>query len=314
MTHAFFAEDLYKRLDNKRYVELEDLKTFSQGHDIFFFSTNLHNKQKKIGNYMHKNNTKNFFINMITYIHDNKLQNDKNIISFLYGNICHYALDSSIHPYVTYKTGVFNKKKKETYKYNSKHNDLESYVDAYMISQREKIKPNKFKLHKFCFNAKVSNNLSKLVDYVYNKTYGFNKMALYLKQGIFNMKVSYRFLRYDPIKIKKKIYNIVDKISPNTIKKLSPISLAYELNNNDYYLNLSRKTWLHPRYKNEKYNSSIKDIYNNALNMALGIIKEVNKILYENGDINKLNTIFTNISFTSGKDCNDKTKNKYFEF
>lgn len=319
ITHAYFAEDLYKKLDKKTKYRLKDykenLKTYSQGHDIFFFTFNIINiKQRKIGNYMHKNNTRDFFKNMIIYIKENNLQNNYEIMSYLYGYIAHYCLDSTVHPYVTYKTGVFKRKKKETYKYNSKHSDLESYIDAYFINKREKIIPNKFKIYNFCFNTKVSKELSKLIDYVFLKTYNFKKMSLYVKEGIINMKVSYRILRYDPYKIKKNTYKTIDKIIPKSIKKLYPISYAYELNNNTYYLNLDHKTWNHPRYKDEKYNYSFIDLYNNALDMALDIIKKVNEILYNNKPIENLDKIFLNISFSSGKDCNDKCKNKYFEY
>ena len=319
ITHAYFAEDLYKKLDKKTKNNLKDykenLKTYSQGHDIFFFTLNLINfKTRKIGNYMHKNNTRDFFINMIEYIKDNKLENNYEIMSYLYGYIAHYCLDSTVHPYVTYKTGIFKRKKKETYKYNAKHSELESYVDAYMINKRENMIPNKFKIHKFCFNTNVSKELSKLIDYTFYKTYGFKNMSLYVKEGILNMKVSYRILRYDPYKIKKKIYNTVDKVLPKCIKKTSPISFAYILDNDEYYLNLNHKKWNHPRYKDEVYNYSFLDLYDIALNKALKIIKEVNSVLYDNKDFKTLDKVFLNISFSSGKECNDKTKNKYFEY
>ena len=48
--------------------------------------------------------------------------------------------------------------------------------------------------------------------------------------------------------------------------------------------------------------------------MALNIINEVNKVLYKNKDIKILDKVFLNISMTSGKECNDKHKNKYFEY
>ncbi len=319
ITHAYFACDLYDKLDKNTKSNLKDykenLKTYSQGHDIFFFTFNfLNHKTKKIGSYMHKHDTRNFFKNIVLYIKDNNLQNNYEIMSFLYGYICHYSLDSTVHPYVTYKTGIFNKKKKETYKYNSKHSDLESYVDAYMINSREKIMPNKYKIHKFCFNTKVSNELSKLIDYIYNKTYGFKHMSIYIKEGIINMRVSYRFLRYDPFKIKVKAYKFIDKITGKKIKKLRPISYAYDLTKNKDYLNFEHKKWCHPRYKNEVYTYSFMDLYNNALDMALNIIKSVNGILYDNNPVDNLDNIFLNLSFSSGKDCNDKTKNKFFEY
>ena len=317
LTHAYFAKNVYNNLDNNSKNNLENykenLKTYGQGHDIFFFSTKKVNKVN-VGSYAHKNNTKDFFINMITYIKDNNLQNNYEIISYLYGYICHYCLDITIHPYVTYKGGIFKKHKKETYKYNAKHSEIESYIDAYMINKNENIKPNKFKIHKFCFNTKVSNELSKLIDHTFQKTYNFNNIAFYYKQGIFNMKILYRLLRYDPYKIKKKLYTIIDKILPKNIKKLSPISLAYDLNKNDYYLNLNHKKWNHARYKDETYTYSVLNLYDNAMQLALNIIKNVNDILYNNKNIKNLDKVFLNISFSSGKDCNDKTKNKYFEY
>ena len=274
----------------------------------------LNHKEKNIASFMHKNDTKKFFINLVTYIKDNNLQENYEIMSFLYGFICHYALDSTVHPYVTYKCGLFKKEDKNTYKYNSKHSDLESYIDAYMINKNEKIKPNKFKIHKFCFNTKVSKELSKLIDDVFLKTYNYKHMSIYVKEGIFNMKTSYRLLRYDPFSIKKKMYLNIDKILPKSIKKLSPISYAYELNNDAYYLNLDHKKWCHPRYKEEIYNYSFLDLYDNALSMALDIIKDVNDVLYKNKSLKQLDKTFLNISFSSGKDCNDKKKNKYFEY
>lgn len=318
ITHAYFACDVYDKLDNitknNLYKFKENLKTYAQGHDIFFFITNINNKEKNIGKYMHHNKTKEFFINMITYIYNNKLQYNYEIISFLYGYMCHYFLDSTVHPYVTYKSGIFKKKKKETYKYNSKHSDMESYIDAYMVKTKENINPKEFKVYNFCFNTKISKELSTMIDYVYKKTYNFNNISTYMKQGIFNMKILYRILRYDPLSIKKKVYKFVDKISPNNIKKLYPISYAYNLNNDNYYLNLDKKTWCHPRYKDEKYNYSFLDLYEIALNNCVKAINDVNKILYNNDSLKKLDKIFLNISFSSGKDCNDKTKNKYFEF
>lgn len=313
----YFACDLYKKL-NKRIqsnINIEDFKTFNQGHDILMFAINLYNHNKKeIGNYVHKHNTQDFFKNMITYIYNNNLQNNYNVMAYLYGYIGHYSLDCTMHPYVTYKCGIFDKKNKQTYKYNSKHSDLESYIDAYFINKNENISPNKYKMYKFCFNATISDELSKLIDDVFYKTYNLKKISTYIKQGIVNMKISYRILRYDPFKIKKSTYKIIDKILPKSVKRLSPISYSYKLDKNNYYLNLDKKIWNHPRYKEEIYDFSVIELYNNALDMALNIINEVNTILYKDGKLSKLDKIFTNLSFTSGKNCNDKTKNRYFEF
>ena len=183
-----------------------------------------------------------------------------------------------------------------------------------MIYKRENLSPNKFKIHKFCFNTKISKELSNLIDNVYKKTYNFDHISIYFKEGILNMKTSYRILRYDPFKIKKTIYRLFDRITPKKCKKMAPISYAYDIDLNLDYLNLDHKKWCHPRYKNETYNYSFIDLYNNAIDMALDIINNVNKILYSNYPLKNLDKIFLNLSFSSGKSCDDKTKNKYFEY
>ena len=44
------------------------------------------------------------------------------------------------------------------------------------------------------------------------------------------------------------------------------------------------------------------------------MINKVNMVLFNNENINILDEVFLNLSFSSGKECNDKAKNKYFEF
>ena len=46
------------------------------------------------------------------YRKENNLENNNDVLTFLYGYIMHYALDTKVHPYVIHKAGIFNKKKK----------------------------------------------------------------------------------------------------------------------------------------------------------------------------------------------------------
>lgn len=322
MTHAYFARDIYKKLDKNIKEKLdnsdENLKTYGQGHDIFYFyySFNLKkaNKIRKEAKRFHRKETRNFFLNMVKYIKENNLENDSQSLSFLYGYICHYVLDSTIHPYVIYKGGIFDKKKKDTYKYNSGHSNIETYIDSYMISVNENLKPGKFKNYKFCFNNTKNDNLIKLINYTFETTYNLKNASKYFFRSIKIMKKLYHLMRYDPYKIKYLIYSLFDKISSKKIKKARPISYAVNLDNNIYYLNLNHKKWTHPRYNNEIYTDSFLDLYNKAINETLRIINGVNEVLFNDKDLEYLNNYFLNLSFISGKDCSDKAKNRYFEF
>ena len=84
-------------------------------------------KIRELNKYFHRNKSQEYFINMINYIKDNNLSDDIDVMSFLVGSICHFVLDSTIHPYIIYKTGIMDKKKPSTYKYNHIHEFMEVF-------------------------------------------------------------------------------------------------------------------------------------------------------------------------------------------
>lgn len=311
ITHAYFSMDVYNSLNENKKDILKDyknnLRVFAQGHDIFSFSS------LKKSELFHNKKTSDFFINMIKYIKDNELYNDGEILSYLYGYICHYVLDKNIHPFVTYKTGRFNKKDKNTYKYRSVHSDMETYLDSYFIRSKENIEPGVFKSHKFALNPnKFSSSLLDLIDYTFKKTYDYDNVGIIYYKGIKKMHILYALLRNDRFKIKKAMYSTVDKITPKSFYKFRPISFHYKKGEKDKYLNLDNKKWNHPMDKNEIYTTSAIDIYNNSVKEAVDIINKLDN--YFNNKKIDLKKIFNNISFSTGKDCKDKRKEKYFEF
>lgn len=311
ITHGYFILDVFDKLDkdDKKLLKpyLNNLKTFAQGHDIFDFSI------KKEAEYFHTNNTRDFFINMINYIKKNNLQDNPEIMSYLYGYISHYTLDKNIHPFVVYKCGkYFKDNKKYTKKYRCKHADMETTLDSKMILKNEKINPGKFKSHKFCLEPnKFSIELCNLIDYTFKETYDINNASKEYKKALRKMHFLYHLLRNDRFNLKKKIWNTVDKITPTGFYKFSPISFGY-IKRKDHYFNYKRKEWNHPCDINEKYNYSIDDIYNNALKECIDIITKTKK--YLNNEKIDLKKVFDNSSFLTGKDCNDTRKIQYFEY
>lgn len=321
ITHAYFSNEVYDKIGNKfkKIVNREMLKTFGQGPDVLFFYNIINLKKgKKIrdfGKYMQKHNTQDFFVNLISYIKDNKYEYKDDIMSLLYGFISHYVLDKTVHPFVIHKAGVYKRKNKDTYKYNSLHGEMETYIDYYLISKNENVDPKEFKTYNFCFNiGNFSYELNKTINYTFKKTYEIENMAKIYNKSIKQMKIFYKIFRYDPIGVKRGIYSFLDMIFPRFFLKKEPLSYNMRTKNKDNYLNLNRSTWNHPKDINEKYNYSFDDLYNMALKETLDIIDSVNNVIYNNDNVDKLYDIFPNLSYTSGKDCNTKLKTKYFEF
>ncbi|MBQ2640055.1 MAG: zinc dependent phospholipase C family protein [Bacilli bacterium] len=319
ITHAYFGYDIYNNLPTniKNKVDLDRIKMFSQSSDPVMFYYNINIKHsKKIRNLQkkfHTTKTRDFFINLIEYIKENKLYNDKDVCSYLIGLICHYCLDSTTHPYIFYKTGNFNKKKPTTYKYNNRHAFMEAYIDNYMILNREKINPYHFNISKYCFDTKpFSNNLNKCIDYSFYKTYHIKNMSNIYYKSIKSMKLCLNLFRRDKYGIKKFFYKIIDTFTPRYIFRFEAISYHYPLKDKRDFLNTKHELWRNPIEYNLTSNESFIELYLKALKEANNIIIDTFKF-FDNKDVN-LNKIFTNKSYVTGLDCNIKKELKYFEF
>ena len=152
VTHAYFANDLYDILPIglKKLLmdEKKRLRMFSQSTDSFIFYNLLKKKDKHIRDfqgYFHTNKSRDFFINLVNYIKYNNYYQNSEVMAFLYGFIAHYCLDSKLHPYIIYKTGIVDESNPNTYKYRNKHEYMENFLDNYMIKQKEFITPYSFK-------------------------------------------------------------------------------------------------------------------------------------------------------------------------
>ncbi len=324
VTHAYFAQDVLEKLDinisNKLNNELGMYKIFSQGPDPYnFYDFRLSPKAKKsinINKNIQHNNINEHFINLINYINGNNFYNDNMVMAYLCGEICHFVLDSTIHPFVIYNTGMYDKYDKRTYKYNGLHEDMEYYIDIYLIWKREKILPRKYKVYKYLFDIKNFNdNLSMTIDEVNKKTYGFDDTSKIYFKAIKDMKNFYYIFNYDPIGIKKFFYTILDLICPGSFIKKKELSFNVVPYKKLYYLNEERNVWNHPCNINEQYDYSFAILYNLAIKKAVDIINEIDNMLVKKKINNKkIKDLFKNSDYATGKDCDLDLDIKYFKF
>lgn len=322
ITHGYFALDLYDRLSIRSKELLIDqkeaLKLFAQNTDVLFFYniTNI-KKGKDIRNFGYRSQkikTYDFFSTLINYIKYNNYQYDPQVMAYLYGMLSHYVLDSTMHPYIIYKTGVYNKEDKATYKYNFLHNELETYFDNYLLAIRKGIKPYKFKCYKFCFNVdNYSKSLKEVMDFTYKEIYGIDNFHRYYFKASRQMKFFYKIFRYDPIGIKRFGYSVIDLICPRSLIRKVPLS--YYMNDKKWksFLNLEHKVWYNPTDKRTKSKQSMLELYTYALDKTSNMIQEINKYLYYDKKIN-LKKVIGNLSYVTGKDCDINKELKYFEF
>lgn len=323
-THNYFCEDVYNKLNKNMKNKFKDninyFKVFGQGPDpYFFYNFHLTSKSKKvyeINKAMQHNKINKHFIKLINYINENNFYDNEQVLAYLYGQVCHYSLDSTVHPYIIYCTGNYNEDDPKTYKYNGLHAEMEYYIDCYMIYKREKILPKNYKVYKKLFNiGKFNKELKSTIDVVIKDVYGFDDASNIYYKSIMDMKKFYYVFNYDKYGIKKIIYSFMDFVCRNKCVKKKELSFYIEPNKNLHYLNNNKDTWCHPCDKAEKYNLSFEELYGKALDTAINIINEVDKML-KNKNINdtKIQKLFKNLDYGTGKDCDLNLEYKYFKF
>ncbi len=319
VTHAYFILDVYERLDIRTKKLLMNqkglLKIAAQGMDPFFFYRILYFKKgeriREFGTYFHEHLCFEYFETLIHYIKYNGYASNPEVMAFLYGALSHYILDSTIHPYIIYKTGDFDKNDPKTYRYNMLHGEVESMLDNYLVALKEHIPPKNFRADLFCFeNVSFSPTLKEVIDFTFKEVFDVHNMTKFYTRSIHDMKQFYRIFRYDPTGIKREFYKIVDRLSPPYFRRKTPLS--YHLKIQYSYFNLEHKVWYHPTTKTIRKKTSLLELYTIALTECVETIQKIQDFIYE--DQGNLKKILKDVSYTTGRNTKKEYPFQYFEF
>ncbi len=324
MTHTYFGLDVMKKISNncqdKISEKIEYYKLFCQGSDPFMFYHFLIGKKAKYGmeiqKKMHHSNTKNFFIYTIELIQKNHYVNCPEVMAYLYGYICHYFLDLYTHPFIYYKSGIFKKNDKNTYRYNGIHQKIEYNIDLYMIKQREMIKPYQYRVYQNIFNVNYFPlELTKIINDSIGHCYHYSNISNTYLSSIRYMKLFFKYINYDLYGIKLKLYQLIDKVTPKSIINLEELSYHHNFEDDLSYLNLDHLSWNYPWSQSEIFTYSFFDLYEIALNKSVETIQSVTKMLENDKlDYKLLDNLFQNLDFATGRPCGEQLEMKFFEF
>lgn len=324
VTHNFFCEDVYEKcpkgIKDKLSSSYDDFRVFGQGPDPYFFY-DLHLLPKaisveEINKAMQHSKVNLHFLKLINYINERNYYTNNQVMAYLYGQICHFGLDSTAHPYIIYMTGRYEEGNSETYKYNGLHEEMEYYIDCYLIFKRKKILPKKYKAYRELFkNAKFSLELTNTINDVVKEVYGFDNVGKIYEKAIRDMKKFYYIFNYDPYGIKKIVYKGMDFVCRDYLVRKEELSFNVNPMGKLYYLNMDKKTWNHPCNRDEIYDLSFEELYNKALDKTLHIIKRVDWMLKRGKiDEREIKELFGNLDYGTGKDCDLKLNCQFFKF
>lgn len=304
VTHNIYARET-KELLNKDVQKIinTNLNLYlmaSQSFDLFKYCLINHKELKKLCQKCHRINVNKYFINLLEEVKNNP---NPELEIFIYGSITHAILDQNLHPYIVYKTGIYNGKP-ETLKYDGLHTLLETQYDIFNYERYYKhsiIKEN-LKIN-FFEKLTINKNTIASINKVFNDMYQVN--------GGTELLNGYKCARNNINIIRKE--NILNKIYYSFNKNLR--TYLFNRNNTKYdFLNIEHKKWYYPSDNTISKNDSIIDLYNESLELGKKAINACYEYIHNNNSIDDFLEIIGNKGYIRGTDCNELKPIKYFEF
>ena len=307
-THHLFTKDVYKSLDTniKEKLDSDIFNLFGKSFDALFFY------KPKLWSYAHNHEANLYFANIIYYLREHHETRNRELLSYLYGSIYHYVMDSTVHPFIYYYSGKYDKKKKTTHKYRGRHDYLELMIDAIMCYDREFKPINQYSLGKIVFpKVRFSGELVKALDSVYLDTFQIKHGGKLYINGYKKYRFIFKHFMSSRFGIKKKAYVVIDALH------ILPICLQnfcyYVRRVDKSVLNLEHKKWYYPVDKKINYHYSFYDLYDVAVVKAINLITLIDHALdKDEKTVKKAIKEIGNLGYGTGVNENRKVTMKYF--
>lgn len=283
-THAIHGEIILPKILSRTNIDKEDLKTFCMGPDTLILT------DYKLFELQHIKDTRNYFKTLIKLVKKYKLQDNSEVMAFLYGQIDHYILDIIMHPLIYYMTDEMPKEH-----LMDPHGIVENLIDDYVVWKYDRNDPVYY--HK---NSIKDRKLIKLINDAYKKVYHANNISLKYNFGMVLMNIYDSLIRRDKSFLAKsvmKLINLGDVVYHNNYKVALP------------YLNLEHEIWYDPE-TGEKHQESFDNLWDRACEVALETIQDVNLYLYQDKTL-KNKIINSDTSFNTGLPCDEGQKKRF---
>ena len=244
VSHTVMAKDVCNKLNNK-HVNFDYMVTYSLGGDLCKYAKCRYDSH-------HKDMDK-FIYDMADYIKDNNLINDKKVMGVLYGHICHYIMDKTIHPLVRIvdKSCIKNK---------HNHTLIEVYFDNYLVNYRYHISKQEY-LKKGILKTKSNDKINRMIDC--RDVYNTNSVSRYYRFNLFLYKMLKNIYIFSGDKLTNKLMELDKFISSN--KNIDLVNLSNEIKYKDSLRNVC--------------NDDLDTLYDISIEEACEYIKNINKYL-----------------------------------
>ena len=263
-THVAFAKDVL-RLNRDIEKSISNYSMFtlgSQGPDLLFFSraSILPGSLKKYGNLMHEHK-----VYEVIHYFEEYADNDPDLTSYIRGYLCHYALDSTVHPLVYAVTSSFCKD--DHAKESEVHVGLEAEIDVWVLHQRG-LTISDYNVYE---DLKISNKDRKKLAGMYHAMFQ-DVLHLDIPVKSFEQTIIEISLWTAFLKPRKPVYNTIracEKLIGN--HAFSNMMLCNK--HDETIINVDHRHYTIPWHPNNIISDSFIDLYGKAFTKATELIK-----------------------------------------
>ncbi len=289
ITHALFVEDVLQNLDNPMLNAHRKLViTGGQGPDFLFFHHSqpwklvLGSPLRKYGNKLHHEKVNDFYATAffsICYTQNQALKED--MISYVCGHLCHWALDSEMHQLIFSRTG--NCKNRSGWA----HHRFESLLDAILLKVKKNQTIETYDYPEECLSddARTAKIISRIYIPALKALYGEEIRPSWIAEDLHDWKQIEKMMR-DPHNHKKAWVQPLEKAF-NLDNAISGFSVPNVVEDNVDLCNLLHEGWRHP-VTGEVRTDSAFDLYEAALTKAETAIYLFLKAIEEPEDRSRL--------------------------
>lgn len=313
ITHKLFAQKVFQNCDKqdiKNMIE-KHLQLFyigSNGPDFLFFYHMQPKEMMKehslnhIGSALHAGNVNAFYESAVNTINQEQDPFTKESeLVYLFGHLCHWVLDMSVHPYIFYRTG-HNTRLSSSY-----HHRFESMLDAIMLKHFYHMDISEYHCSAICeFDREMLKAIARIyvpaVKAALNEQIHVNQLR--------NALISWRKVQkllYDPKQNKKSVLQKVEHIikqpwlvSGNVIP--TQIDETYDV------MNWNKQTWCHPCDQTQASNASFLEMFENAISLAISVWKKAYGCIEYDADIHALLNEIDDRAYDTGRKGNAEMK------
>ena len=305
ITHVIFAQEVLEREKNTEIAAVIARNAHlyaigANGPDFLFFSHakpweayKSHTLNHR-GSMMHKEKINEFYKEAIRCIRRQTITDvRKDMMAYLFGHLCHWALDMVAHPYIFYRTGEC-KGKSAAY-----HHRMESMIDAIVLRDKRGIDIRAWRSYEICeFDEDMLKAIARIYVPCAKRVYDCEVKVHDLRETLLSWRDVQKLL-YDPNGRRYQTLNAAEKLLRQKWK-LSGNIVPAKIDERYDVMNLKKRFWLHPCDQQISSNASFYDLYEEALGVALEVIAAAYACIVEDADEETLCHVLKNRAYDTG--------------